>query len=85
MENIEYSLICKAIRGNAEACGELVQKYNPYFYKIAFLYVRNEDDALEIVQDCLSGVFENQIAEKSGIFYHMDDTYYSEQVSTFCQ
>lgn len=51
MENIEYSLICKAIRGNAEAYGELVQKYNPYFYKIAFLYVRNEDDALEIVQD----------------------------------
>lgn len=51
MENKEYSLVCKAIRGNAEAYGELVRKYNPYFYKIAFLYVRNEDDALEIVQD----------------------------------
>lgn len=47
----EYSLVYKAIQGDSNAYGELINQYNPYFYKIAFLYVRNEDAAVEIVQD----------------------------------
>lgn len=47
----EYSLVYKAIHGDSNAYGELINQYNPYFYKIAFLYVRNEDAAVEIVQD----------------------------------
>ena len=51
MKKEEYSLVYKAIHGDSHAYGELIHQYNPYFYKIAFLYVRNEDVAVEIVQD----------------------------------
>lgn len=51
MNSEEYSLVCKAIRGKSEAYGELIKIYNPYFYKVAFLYVKNEEVAMEIVQD----------------------------------
>ena len=51
MKKEEYSLVYKAIHGDSHAYGELIHQYNPYFYKIAFLYVKNEDAAVEIVQD----------------------------------
>lgn len=51
MKKEEYSLVYNAIHGDSNAYGELINQYNPYFYKIAFLYVRNEDAAVEIVQD----------------------------------
>ena len=51
MKKKEYSLVYKAIHGDSHAYGELIHQYNPYFYKIAFLYVKNEDAAVEIVQD----------------------------------
>ena len=37
MKKEEYSLVYKAIHGDSHAYGELIQQYNPYFYKIAFL------------------------------------------------
>lgn len=46
----EYSVVSRAISGDAEAYGDLIKKYNSYFYKTAFLYVKNEEDALDIVQ-----------------------------------
>ena len=51
MKKEEYSLVYKAIHGDSHAYGKLIHQYNPYFYKIAFLYVKNEDAAVEIVQD----------------------------------
>ena len=38
MKKEEYSLVYKAIHGDSHAYGELIHQYNPYFYKIAFLY-----------------------------------------------
>ena len=72
MKKEEYSLVYKAIHGDSHAYGELIHQYNPYFYKIAFLYVKNEDAAVEIVQ-CLSGISENKGTEKSGAVFNMDD------------
>lgn len=40
MKKEEYSLVYKAIHGDSHAYGELIHQYNPYFYKIAFLYVK---------------------------------------------
>lgn len=43
----------KAIRGNVDAYGELVELYKTYLYKTAWLYVRNEDMALDVVQESI--------------------------------
>lgn len=43
----------KAIRGNVDAYGQLVELYKTYLYKMAWLYVRNEDMALDVVQESI--------------------------------
>jgi len=50
-ENNE-TIIKRAIDGDKESFIELVKKYKIYLYKIAYSYVKNEEDALEIIQEC---------------------------------
>lgn len=47
-------LVKKAVRGNTKAYGELVSEYQIYLYKTAYLYTKNEADALDAVQDCVT-------------------------------
>lgn len=49
----EVKLVKKAIKGNRNAYGTLIEKYQTYLYKTAFLYVKNEQDALDAVQNCV--------------------------------
>ena len=44
----ELRLIRKAVRGNPDAYGRLIVLYQEYLYKIAFLYMKNEQVALFI-------------------------------------
>lgn len=44
-------LIKKARKGNKKAFLRLFQEYEPMIYKTAYVYVRNEFDALDIVQE----------------------------------
>ncbi|MGM7700422.1 sigma-70 family RNA polymerase sigma factor [Pseudalkalibacillus sp. Hm43] len=44
-------LVKKAIKGNEEAFETLIREQHEKLYRTAFLYVRNKDDALDIVQD----------------------------------
>lgn len=46
-------LAAKAIRGNAKAYGQLIEYYKEYLYKTAWLSVKNEEQALDIVGDCI--------------------------------
>lgn len=46
-------LAAKAIRGNAKAYGQLIDYYKEYLYKIAWLSVKNQEKALDIVGDCI--------------------------------
>ena len=55
----------KAIRGNVDAYGQLVELYKTYLYKMAWLYVRNEDLALDVVQERISA---DKDAEERKIF-----------------
>jgi RNA polymerase sigma-70 factor (TIGR02954 family) len=50
LEN-DSSLVQKALNGNDEAFLELMQKYKTDIYKAALAYFRNENDALEAVQE----------------------------------
>ena len=40
----------KAIHGNPEAYGWLIIRHQEYLYKMAFLYMKNQQDALDLVE-----------------------------------
>jgi RNA polymerase sigma-70 factor, ECF subfamily len=42
-------LVKKAQKGNSQAYLTLFQKYEQDIYRMAFLYVKNESDALDVV------------------------------------
>ncbi|MBD8497718.1 sigma-70 family RNA polymerase sigma factor [Paenibacillus arenosi] len=44
-------LVKKAQKGNDQAFLELFQQYEESIYRIAYTYVKNKEDALDIVQD----------------------------------
>ena len=54
----DIKLIKKAIRGNSTAYGYLIEKHRTYLYKMAFLYTKNEQDALEQAKELSDGDFD---------------------------
>lgn len=49
---VSLKLVEKAARGNREAFGELIIMHQEYLYKLAYMYTKNEQDALDAVQEC---------------------------------
>lgn len=49
----DLSAVKKAMRGNPKAFGELVRQEQEYLYRMAFLYTRREEDALDAVQESI--------------------------------
>jgi RNA polymerase sigma-70 factor, ECF subfamily len=47
----ELSLIRKAVKGNKKCLEELLVLHIDQLYRTAFLYVRNREDALDVVQE----------------------------------
>lgn len=45
-------LVQKAAKGNREAFGELIVMHQEYLYRLAYLHTKNEQDALDAVQEC---------------------------------
>ena len=45
----QLRLVKKAIKGDPDAYGQLIAEHQEYLYKMAYLYVRNEDAALDVV------------------------------------
>lgn len=52
-------LAAKAARGNVKAYGQLIEELKEYLYRTAFLYLKNEDAALDVVGDCILAGFRN--------------------------
>lgn len=52
-------LIKKAMRGNPRAFGELIREEQDYLYRMAFLYTRQEEDALDAVQESILKAYQN--------------------------
>lgn len=52
-------MIAKAQKGDDEAFIELFQKYEQDLYRMAFLYVKNQEDALDVVQETAYRAFKN--------------------------
>lgn len=51
-KKVNLRLVKKAAKGNRDAFGELIVKYQEYLYKLAYMYTKNEHDALDAVQEC---------------------------------
>ncbi|MDO4299353.1 MAG: sigma-70 family RNA polymerase sigma factor [Lachnospiraceae bacterium] len=51
-------LIRKSMHGSFQAFGQLIHLYQDYLYRTAYLYMKNEDDALDVVQDCILTAYE---------------------------
>ncbi|WP_100011258.1 sigma-70 family RNA polymerase sigma factor [Lentibacillus sediminis] len=49
----EQEKVKKAKRGNDQAFQELIQKEKNKLYRMAYMYVKNENDALDIVQETI--------------------------------
>lgn len=52
-------LVKKAVKGNPDAYGKLIMEYQDYLYKMAYLYVRNEDAALDVVSAAILNAYQN--------------------------
>lgn len=52
-------LVRKAMHGSCDAFGELIHIYQDYLYRTAFVYMKNEDAALDVVQDCILKAYES--------------------------
>lgn len=46
-------LTVKAARGNAKAYGQLIEYYKEYLYRTAWLSMKNEEKALDVVGECI--------------------------------
>lgn len=46
--DMEIKLAKKAVRGDADAYGELIRQNQEYLYKMAYLYTENQQDALDV-------------------------------------
>lgn len=45
----QIRLVKKAVKGDPDAYGRLITEHQEYLYKMAYLYVHNEDTALDVV------------------------------------
>ncbi|MRX72782.1 sigma-70 family RNA polymerase sigma factor [Bacillus lacus] len=52
-----HRLVKKAIKGNRNAFEKLVQQHYEKIYRTAYLYVHNEEDALDVVQEATYQAF----------------------------
>ena len=52
-------LIKKAIKGDKQAFSEIIKEHKEYLYKTAFLYVKNEEEALEVLHETVYRGFLN--------------------------
>lgn len=59
MDANQLKLIKKAVKGNPDAYGMLITELQEYLYKMAYLYVRNEDAALDVVGSTILNAYQN--------------------------
>ena len=58
-EYTEYKLVQQAQNWCDESFEKLINSYKEYLYKTAFLYVKNEHDALDIYQETVYKAYIN--------------------------
>lgn len=59
MSQKEENLIRRAMKYDENALAALLKQYQEYLYKIAYIYHKNEQDALDAVSECVARVYTN--------------------------
>lgn len=68
-------LVKKAQQGDKEALVQLIMSQKTDFYKLAYLYMKNEADALDALQDTIIILYENiSKLKKADAFYSWSKT-----------
>lgn len=57
MQRNDSELVAAAVRGDASAFHELVDRYTPHLFRVASMLSRNAADAEDIVQETFAGAF----------------------------
>lgn len=66
----EIKLIKESMKGNKEYFGILIKNNKEYLYKMAFLYVKDEQDALEVIHETIYRAFLNIEKLKKAKFFN---------------
>ena len=66
---LKSRLVERAKKGNAEAFQMLIHKEKEKMYRMAYMYMRNEDDALEVFQECLYKALDSINTLKNNEFF----------------
>ncbi|WFE18210.1 sigma-70 family RNA polymerase sigma factor [Clostridium perfringens] len=66
----EIRLIKESMKGNKESFGILIKNNKEYLYKMAFLYVKDEQDALEVIHETVYRAFLNIEKLKKAKFFN---------------
>lgn len=53
----DVKLVKKAMKYDEQAIAELFSYYQKYLYQIAYLYCKNQQDALDAVSECITKVY----------------------------
>lgn len=64
------SLVIKARQGNDNAFYELIKQRKEMLYRTAYAYVKNREDALDIVSDTVYKAYKNLRKLKEPAFFH---------------
>ncbi len=64
------SLVKKAMRGNPKAFGALIRDEQEYLYRMAFLYTREEQDALDAVQESILKAYQSLKTLREPDYFH---------------
>lgn len=65
----KLKLVARAKKGNAEAFQALIHEEKEKLYKMAFVYMKNEDDALEVFQETLYKAFASIASLKKNDYF----------------
>ncbi len=60
MDREQRARIKRAVRGNPNAFGELIRQEQEYLYRMAYLYTRQEADALDVVQESILKAYKSR-------------------------
>lgn len=66
----EIKLIKESMKGNKESFGILIKNNKEYLYKMAFLYAKDEQDALEVIHETIYRAFLNIEKLKKAKFFN---------------
>lgn len=62
-------LIKKAKRGNQTAFIQCIEPYEAHLYRMAFVYMKNENDAVEVVQETIVKAYEKMNTLKEPAYF----------------